>query len=97
MSLMTRLSHFDVKEVARTETNVIFSGTLAGCRKLAFSHGMEVEKYEGRTISFDSRGAVKAPADANNFSACWFKGAGLLMKGRDDYSLVMPLAVWANG
>ena len=91
---ITHTSHFDVLEVARTNDSVVFSGTLAGCRKLAFAHGMEVAEYCGRLIEFDGVRAVSAPATPADFSVCYFVGGGLISKCQDGYTLVMPLSVW---
>jgi hypothetical protein len=93
---LTHLSHFDVKQIGATDDNVIFEGTLAGCRRLAFSHGMEVESYQGRTTGMGGGRTYSESADATNFSCCWFKGGGLLIKGRDGYCLVMPRTTWIN-
>jgi|APGre2960657404_1045060.scaffolds.fasta_scaffold53212_1 hypothetical protein len=93
---ITHPSHFDLQEVSRTETSIVFSGTLAGCRKMAFSHGMEVAEYCGRLIEFDGVRAVSAPATSADFSVCYFVGGGLIHRGRDEYTLVMPLHVWMN-
>ena len=84
----------DLTKVGQTADSVIFEGSLAACRRLAFAHGMEVERYEGRTISIDGRHAVYAPADEKGFSFCWFKGGGLIHKARDGFVLVMPIRVW---
>jgi hypothetical protein len=93
---LTHLSHFGLEKLAETSTNVVFSGSLAACKRLAFAHGMEVESYEGRCLGMAGGRATVAAADATNFSAVWFKGGGLVLKGRDNYTLVMPLEVWRN-
>ena len=94
---ITHPSHFDVREINRTSDSIVFSGTLAGCRKLAFAHGMEVAEYCGRLIEFDGVRAVSAPATPADFSVCYFVGGGLIHRGRDGYTLVMPMSVWING
>jgi hypothetical protein len=94
---ITHLSHFGLTVIGQTTDNIIFEGPLQDCRRMAFAHGMEVDRYEGRTLAIDGRGAILAPADASNFSCCWFKGSGLLMKTRDAYCLVMPMSIWLNG
>jgi hypothetical protein len=95
---ITHLSHFDAELIAETKDNVIFLGTLAACRRLAFAHGMEVERYEGPILSSIGGIAQYASADAKNFAICWFVGRGMIIKVGigDDYSLVMPVNVWKN-
>lgn len=91
---MTHLSHFEITKIGQTEDNVVFEGSLAACRRLAFAHGMEVDRYEGRTVSIDNGKAICVPADDKDFSCCWFKGSGLIIKSRDGYCLVMPMTAW---
>lgn len=93
---ITNLSHFGLTIIGETRENVIFSGSLADCKRMAFAHGMEVDRYEGRTVSFDRCHATYTPADAKDFSCCWFKGSGLIMKCDGCYCLVMPLAKWTS-
>lgn len=91
---LTHTSHFGLTLLSQTDDNIVFEGSLSACRRMAFAHGMEVDRYEGRTISIDGRRATYTPADEKHFSICWFKGSGLIVKSRDGYCLVMPLAVW---
>lgn len=91
---ITHLSHFGMTLVAETDDNVVFSGKLADCRRMAFSHGLEIDRYEGQTISSENGKSIQAPADANKFVWAFFKQGGFILKGRDDWSLLMPKAVW---
>lgn len=93
---LTHLSHFGLEKIGETADNVVFSGTLGSCKRMAFAHGMEIEKYEGRILSSVNGHAIHAPVSESNPTLIWFKGGGLILKGRDDYSLVMPLKVWKN-
>lgn len=92
--VITHLSHFGLEKIGETKDTVIFSGSLANCKRLAFAHGMEVEKYEGYIVSSDSAGAVYTPADGKNFSRILFKTGGMIQKCQTGYALVMPVAVW---
>ena len=91
---ITHLSHFDVELISETSGNVVFAGTLAACRRMAFAHGLEVDRTEGATISSENGRGVYAPADSNAPTMTWLKPSGLIAKGRDDYTLVMPKDRW---
>lgn len=88
--LVTHPSHFGLEMIGNTSTSVVFQGSLADCRRMAFAHGMEIAKYEGRTISINSGHAIMAPASENSFSLCWFKEGGMIAKTQDAYALVIP-------
>lgn len=91
---ITHISHFGLKNIGITSDNVLFSGSKGACKRMASAHGMEVEKYEGRILGSDCGIAATMTADSETFSICWFIGGGMVIKGRDDYTLVMPLGVW---
>lgn len=93
---LTHLSHFGLTLLRETADNVVFEGSLAACRRMAFAHGMEVDRYEGRTVSVNAGRAVTTPASEGDFSVCWFKGSGLVAKTRDGYCLVLPQAAWKS-
>jgi hypothetical protein len=93
---ITHLSHFGLTVIGQTADNMIFEGTLAACRRMAFAHGMEIDRYEGRTVSIEGRRATYTTASENDFSFCWLKQGGFINKTRDGYCLVMPMNVWIN-
>lgn len=91
---ITHLSHLDLTKIGETRDSILFEGSLAACRRMAFAHGMEVEKYEGATVGMDGSRAFTIPADANSFVWCFFRGGGFIQRGRDNYCLLIPMAVW---
>lgn len=90
----THLSHFGLTHFATSGESIMFHGSKADCKRMAFAHGMEVEKYEGRALGCDGGRLLSAPADSENFSFCFFKGGGFIHRERDGYLLLMPLEVW---
>jgi hypothetical protein len=93
---LTHLSHLDLTEIARTGDSIVFEGTLAACKRMAFAHGMEIERYEGPILSMNGGVAQYGMASETRPAAIWFKNGGLIIKGRDNYCFVMPLGVWMN-
>lgn len=91
---ITHLSHFGLTLISETTTNVVLSGSLAACKRMAAAHGMEIEQYEGRIESCKGGHAVYVPVDQSKPNRILFKDGGMIQKCRDDYSLVMPLNVW---
>lgn len=92
----THLSHFGLVKIGETNDSIIFAGSLAACRRMAFAHGMEVSRYEGRTIAIEGSRAFTTPADSGNFTWMHFQDGGFIVKGRDDYSLLIPQNVWQS-
>ena len=90
----THVSHFGLTLLATTKDNVVLEGTKSACWRMAYAHGMEIDRYEGKTVSYTNGVAVTAPADSSNFVWCYFKNGGFVLKGRDTYTLVLPLSVW---
>lgn len=86
----------DLEMIGNTSTSVVFQGSLISCRRMAFAHGMEIAKYEGRTISIDCGHAIMSPASKDNFSICWFKEGGMIAKTQDAYALVMPKDIYGK-
>jgi hypothetical protein len=93
---IAHISHYDLTEIGRTSDNIVFSGSLGACKRMAAAHGMEVESMEGAITGCDGNRATYLPPDESKPALAWFKGGGLIIRGRDDYSLLMPLAVWMN-
>lgn len=93
----THISHFGLEKIGETNDTIIFQGTLANCRRMAFAHGLEIEKYEGYILSSDSAGAVYTTADSKNFSRCLFVQGGMIQKTQGGYCLVMRQDAWKNG
>lgn len=94
--LITHPSHFGLEKIAETETSVVLTGSLANCKRIAAAHGMEVDSYEGCLVSCDGSHAVYAPVDESKPNRIWYKNGGLIQRGRDDYSVVIPRNVWDN-
>lgn len=63
---------------------------------MAFAHGMEIDRYEGQIIAINNGKALYAPVNEKSYTTIWFKGSGLITKGRDDWSLVMPVKLWES-
>jgi hypothetical protein len=89
----THVSHFGLSEVYRSSTSILFEGSLGACKRMAAAHGMEVDHYEGRTLSSSAWGSMATPDD---FTSIIFRDGGLLMKDREGWTLVMPLKIWNN-
>lgn len=77
-------------EIGRTEDNVILAGDREALRRLAEARGLTVEKNEGPILSAEGGRAIYAPASPENFAICYYLPSGLLMRGRDEFTLVMP-------
>ena len=90
------MANHKLRELARTATGVVLEGTLDDCKTLAAHLGMEPAEYTGRILEFDGRKAIYAPHTANDYACCYFVGGGLMLKGRDDWTLVVPLARWQD-
>ena len=95
MATIAHLSHYDLVEIGRTNDNILFSGNLAACKRMAAAHGMEIEKYEGYVVGNCSDGS-KTPTSPTQFSRIWFIKGGMIQRCQDDFTLVMPLEVWNN-
>ncbi len=96
MATIAHLSHYDLTEIGTTSTNILFSGTLGACKRMAAAHGMEIEKYEGYVIGINGNQATYTPASATSFSRIWFVDGGMIQRCQGDFTLVMPLEVWRN-
>lgn len=86
------LSHYGLKEIARSSTSIVLEGTLANCKRMAFAHGLEIVKANTRLISFDGSHAVYAGGE--DYVSYELSPRGLIHKGRDAWTLVMPIEVW---
>ena len=91
---MTHVSHFGLDLIRETTESLVFVGGLGACKRMAAAHGMEIDRYEGFLVSSDSHGGVFTPASPKSFSRILYRGGGMVQKGRDDYTLVMPRRVW---
>ena len=92
---LTHLSHFDLTEIGRTDDNVILEGSLAACKRIAAAHGLEVVRYEGMITGSDGNRATYAPVDMARPSLIYLT-RGMIVRGRDGYSIVIPMDVWNN-
>lgn len=92
--IATHVSHFGLEIVQKTETSVILSGTKANCLRMAAALGLHALRYEGRTVSIDGGEAVMAPAGRDDFVWCHFAEGGFILRGRDDYSLLVRRSDW---
>lgn len=91
---ITHLSHFDLEVCGETADSVVLSGTLAACKRIAFAHGMEIERYEGTIVSSNGGHATCAPVSESRPNRILFKTGGLIQRCRDDYAVVIPRSVW---
>lgn len=91
---ITHLSHFGLEKIGDTNDSIIFAGSLAACRRMAFAHGLEVDRYEGSIVSSDSGFATYTTATPESFSFCYFKQGGFICKARDGYSLLIRKEDW---
>ena len=94
--MVTDPTHYGLTLLAKTHDTVILAGTLANCRRVAFAHGLEIERYEGATVAIDRDHAVYAPADATNFVWCHFRQGGFILRDQDDYTLLIRREIWDN-
>lgn len=92
----THTSHFNLEMIATTEQNVLFEGALSACKRMAFAHGMEIERTEGTVAAINGRNAVYNPANESNPNRIWFVNGGMIQRVPGGYVLVMPVQVWAN-
>ena len=90
MAAIGHLSHYGLEKVGETPDNIIFSGTLAACRGMAFAHGLEIVRTEGRILSINGRSTTTNETDVVRYVLT----QGMIQRCRDGWSLVMPLAVW---
>ena len=90
----THVSHLGLELIRETDTSIVFAGTLGACKRMAFAHGMEIERYEGRTVAVNGRYAITTPVDTTNPNRIWFINGGMIQKTVGDYTLVMPRKVW---
>lgn len=90
------MANHKLRELARTTDGVVLEGTLKDCQALAADLGMEPAEYRGRILESDRGKAIYALHTTDNWFSCTYIGGGLLMKGRDDWSLVVPLARWRD-
>lgn len=93
----THISHFGLTQIGQTADSIVFEGSLGACRRMAFAHGLEVEKYEGQTVSIEGGRATMAPASADKFTWCFFKQGGFICKTRDGWSLLLRMETWNQG
>lgn len=93
---LTHLSHFGLELLATTTTGAVLCGSLANCKRMAAAHGMEVDKYEGRLLSYVNGFATTAPVDMTQPVRITYKNGGMVQKCVDDYTLVIPMAVWVE-
>lgn len=93
---ITHLSHYGLTLVETTNDSAVLSGRLADCKRMAAAHGMEIDRYEGQTISIANGRAVHAPADENRPAIIWYKGSGIIARStaEGEYTLVMPVELW---
>jgi hypothetical protein len=91
---ITHLSHFGLEIIGQTNDSVVFVGQLGACKQMAAAHGMEIERYEGFVVSSGPQGATFTPANPKNFSRIWFRDGGMIQRGRDNFTLVMPRKLW---
>jgi hypothetical protein len=80
------ISHFGLEQVGQTEDNILFSGSLSACKRLAAFHGCSV-KSEERMI------------ETPKIARYWLEThdgqhGGSIHIGRDDWTLVLPVKVW---
>lgn len=92
--IVTHTSHFGLNIDSRTEDSVVLSGTKANCLRMAAVLGLEIERYEGRTLSLINGVGFSESADRSNFTWCYFRQGGFIHRGRDEYSLVVRMADW---
>lgn len=85
-------ANHNLRVLARTATGVVLEGTLKECQALAADLCMEVAEYKGRILQSVYGKAVYALATADDFFSCTYVGGGLLMKGRDNWTFVVPVA-----
>lgn len=90
----THLSHYGLQLVATTADNVVLAGSLADCKRMAAAHGMDIQGYEGCILGAVGGIATYQQLDAARPNRIVYVGGGMIQRGRDDYSLVMPRAVW---
>lgn len=94
MMTKTKKPLFGLTPVGDSDTSVMFTGTLANCRRMAFAHEMEVDKLEGAILSSDCGHAIYAPVNESAPMWTMFKNGGFIHKGRDNYFLLIPLSIW---
>lgn len=93
---LTHLSHFGLSQIGQTSDNILFEGSLAACKRMAFAHGMEIERYEGFLVGCDGSHATYTQADSRSFSRILLRNGGMIQKTRDGFCLVMPNSAWEN-
>ena len=91
---LTHASHLGLEIIGVTKDSVVLAGTLASCKRIAAAHGMEIEKHEGSILSSNCGVATYAPVNESRPNRILYAGGGMIQRGRDDYSIVIPRRVW---
>ena len=84
-----------LREIGRTGENVIYTGGLADCRRAAFVGGLDIERYEGGILGSEGGIGIYRLATPETFAIAYFRGGGLIVRGADDFTLVLPIAAEA--
>jgi hypothetical protein len=100
--LATHPSHFGLTLLAETSTSAVLSGTLGACKRIAAACGMEVAKYEGYIVSSGptgldgSSGAIYTPVSGpdDRWSRILYNPGGMIQRGQDDFTVVIPIELW---
>jgi len=92
--LITHPSHYGLDLIATTLDNVVLSGTLTDCKRMAAAHGMEVASIEGQILGTVGGVATYAAPDPKSPNRILYAGGGMIQRCRDDYALLIPRKIW---
>lgn len=87
---ITHLSHFGLTGPKISGDSVLFDGTLADCKRMAFAHGLEVVKEEGRILEINGTVALVDTTSVVRYGLT----RGFIQKTRDGWTLLMPREIW---
>lgn len=88
---ITHVSHFGISAVQVQGDSVVLTGTLAGCRKIAFAHGLEVVRAEGQIVGCEGGKAITNAANVMRY----LLSEGMIQRlAGNQWALVMPAEIY---